>query len=87
MGSYATGAQEKFLQTAHPVWLTKTQYEKWVHEVIEPDKYKEVTERYGDAPGHLLTGTNPQGEAQLAIAASASATSCFSLSPVLHGGR
>ena len=48
--------------------LTKTQYEKWVHEVIEPDKYKEVTERYGDAPGHLLTGTNPQGEAQLAIA-------------------
>lgn len=68
MGSYATGAQEKFLQTAHPVWLTKTQYEKWVHEAIEPDKYKEVTERYGDAPGHLLTGTNPQGEAQLAIA-------------------
>ena len=46
MGSYATGAQEKFLQTAHPVWLTKTQYEKWVHEVIEPDKYKEVTELY-----------------------------------------
>lgn len=68
MGSYAAGAQEKFLQTAHPVWLTKTQYEKWVHEIIEPDKYKEVTERYGDAPGHLLTGTNPQGEAQLAIA-------------------
>ena len=31
MGSYATGAQEKFLQTAHPVWLTKTQYEKWIN--------------------------------------------------------
>lgn len=29
MGSYAAGAQENFLQTAHPVWLTKTQYEKW----------------------------------------------------------
>ena len=68
MGSYAAGAQEKFLSTAHPVWLTKTQYEKWAHEVIDAEKYKEVTERYGEAPGHLLTGKNEQGEEQLAIA-------------------
>ncbi len=54
MGSYAKGAQEQFLKTAHPVWLSTEQYEAWAKEVILPEKYKEVTDRYGDAPGHLL---------------------------------
>lgn len=54
MGSYAEGAQAHFLKTATPVWLSTAQYEQWVHEVILPDKYKEVTDRYGKAPGHLL---------------------------------
>lgn len=54
MGSYAKGAQEQFLKTAHPVWLSAQQYETWAREVILPEKYKEVTERYGDAPGNLL---------------------------------
>jgi len=54
MGSYAKGAQEQFLRTAHPVWLTTRQYEQWAHEVLLPEKYKEVTDRYGDAPGNLL---------------------------------
>lgn len=68
MGSYAKGAQEKFLSTAHPVWLTKAQYEEWAHEIIDAEKYKEVTERYGEAPGHLLTKKNKQGEEEIAIA-------------------
>ncbi|WP_300698688.1 cobaltochelatase subunit CobN [Bacteroides sp.] len=54
MGSYAKGAQEQFLKTAHPVWLTTRQYEQWAHEIILPEKHKEVTDRYGDAPGNLL---------------------------------
>ena len=54
MGSYAKGAQEQFLKTAHPVWLSTVQYETWAKEVILPEKYKEVTDRYGDAPGNLL---------------------------------
>lgn len=54
MGSYAKGAQEQFLKTAHPVWLSAGQYEQWAHEVLLPEKYKEVTDRYGDAPGNLL---------------------------------
>ena len=29
MGSYAKGAQEQFLKTAHPVWLSTGQYETW----------------------------------------------------------
>lgn len=54
MGSYAKGAQEQFLKTAHPVWLSTEQYEQWAHEVLLPEKYREVTDRYGDVPGNLL---------------------------------
>lgn len=55
LGSYARGAQEKYLSKGHPLWLTKQQYERWAKEVIMPQKYKEVTDRYGEAPGTLLT--------------------------------
>lgn len=54
MGSYAKGAQENFMDTAHPVWLSASQYEQWARETLEPAKYKEVEERYGKAPGELL---------------------------------
>ena len=54
MGSYAKGAQEEFLKNAHPVWIPKQQYEKWAGEILLPDKYKEVCDTYGQAPGELL---------------------------------
>lgn len=54
MGSYAPGAQADFLKKSHPVWLSREQYESWAHETLLPDKYREVEERYGPAPGHLL---------------------------------
>ena len=54
MGSYAPGAQAEFLRTAHPVWLSREQYEAWAAETLLPAKYQEVVERYGPAPGRLL---------------------------------
>ncbi len=54
MGSYAPGAQAEFLRTAHPVWLSREQYETWAQETLLPEKYQEVVERYGPAPGRLL---------------------------------
>ena len=54
MGSYAPGAQAEFLRNAHPVWLSREQYEAWAHETLLPEKYQEVVERYGPAPGRLL---------------------------------
>ena len=54
MGSYAKGAQETFLKTGDPVWLSTRQYETWAKETLLPHKYKEVTDRYGAAPGELL---------------------------------
>lgn len=55
MGSYAEGAQKKFMDEASPVWLDKITYEKWAKEILLPEKYKEVTDRYGAAPGSLLS--------------------------------
>lgn len=55
MGSYAKGAQEEFMRKARPVWIGSGQYEAWAHEVLLPEKYREVTDRYGDAPGNLLS--------------------------------
>ena len=54
MGSYAPGAQAEFLKQAHPVWLSRPQYEAWARETLLPEKYREVEERYGPAPGRLL---------------------------------
>ena len=54
LGSYAKGAQEEYLQKGHPLWLSKQQYEQWAHEVLAPEKYQEVVDRYGEAPGELL---------------------------------
>lgn len=54
MGSYAKGAQERFMRQAHPLWLSAGQYEQWARETLAPGKYEEVTDRYGAAPGSLL---------------------------------
>ncbi len=54
MGSYAPGAQAEFLQKAHPLWLSRGQYETWAQAVLLPEKYQEVVDRYGPAPGRLL---------------------------------
>lgn len=68
LGSYAKGAQEEFLSKANPVWLTRSQYEEWAKKVIAPEKYKEVTGRYGEAPGELLVDTSSEGESRIAVA-------------------
>lgn len=54
MGDYAPAAQSRFMDECNPVWIHKDDYEKWAEEVLLPDKYKEVENRYGKAPGNLL---------------------------------
>lgn len=54
MGSYAPAAQEKFMNEAHPVWISRKDYESWAKSVLLPEKYAEVEKRYGKAPGSLL---------------------------------
>lgn len=53
-GDYAHMAQQKILETTHPVWIDKKEYEGWAKKTLLLEKYKEVEERYGKAPGQLM---------------------------------
>ena len=68
LGAYAKGAQEEFLSTANPALLSTEQYEQWAKEVLVPEKYQEVIDRYGEAPGNLLVKTDENGDKQIAVA-------------------
>ncbi len=54
LGTYAEGAQRRYMDEGHPVWLSREQYETWAGEVLAPEKYAEVVSRYGPFPGTLL---------------------------------
>ncbi len=66
-GSYAEGALADFLQNGNPQWISKTDYEQWVNEVVAPHQYKQVTDTYGEAPGSYMSGLH-NGEPSVAIA-------------------
>ena len=55
VGDYATAAQERFMNENHPRWIDKKTYEQWASEVLLPEKYQEIIDRYGEAPGQLLS--------------------------------
>ncbi len=54
MGSYAPAAQEHFMDHSNPIWVKASEYEEWAKSTLLPEKYAEVEERYGKAPGNLL---------------------------------
>lgn len=54
MGSYAPAAQRKFMEEDDPIWIDKDTYQQWASELLLPEKYREVIDRYGKAPGNLL---------------------------------
>lgn len=54
MGDYAPAAQQWFMDECNPIWIGKEEYEEWAKDVLLPEKYREVTDRYGEAPGKLL---------------------------------
>ena len=56
-GNYAEGEIADFLKNGDPLWIKKSEYEQWAHEIILPDQYREVVEKYGEAPGTFMTGT------------------------------
>lgn len=66
-GTYAKGRMAEFMATAHPEWIRKSDYEKWVREELTPEKYAEVVARYGEAPGDYMVGEK-DGEPALAFA-------------------
>lgn len=67
LGAYAKGAQDDFMKNGNPLWVGKSTYEKWATQTLVPEKYKEVVDKYGEAPGSYLSATH-EGEPSLAIA-------------------
>lgn len=55
MGDYAPEAQKKFMEEGNPTWIHKDIYDRWARDVLLPYKYQEAIDRYGEAPGSLLT--------------------------------
>lgn len=65
-GNYAEGALDRFLETGHPEWITKEQYEAWVKRSIRPDQYAEVVKTFGEFPGsYMATSDGRLGIARL----------------------
>ncbi|MGM9760644.1 MAG: cobaltochelatase subunit CobN [Parabacteroides sp.] len=67
LGPYAKGAEAEFLATDYPQWISRRDYEQWAREVMEPDKYQEVVDKYGEAPGEFMNGMH-NGEPSIAFA-------------------
>ncbi len=67
LGAYAKGVQADFMKSGHPLWISKSEYETWAKEVLDPGKYQEVVDKYGEAPGNYLTAEH-DGEPSLAVA-------------------
>lgn len=67
LGAYAKGAQDDFMKNGNPLWVGKSTYEQWASQTLVPEKYKEVVDKYGEAPGDYLSTTR-DGEPSLAIA-------------------
>lgn len=61
------GAIAKFMKEGNPLWVPKSQYESWCKEILSPERYQEVCQRYGEAPGNFMSAMH-QGEPAIAVA-------------------
>jgi len=66
-GNYAAGEIDNFLKNGNPEWISKSEYEEWAKEIISPDKYREVINKYGEAPGEYMSEMHSE-ELSLAVA-------------------
>lgn len=63
-GSYSEGAIADFLSSGNPLVVNRTDYEKWASETLRPEKYREITEAFGEFPGNFMA----VGDSALAVA-------------------
>lgn len=47
---------QEFMDNGEPFWITSSAYQAWVSDQLDPQKYQEVTSRYGDFPGSYMAG-------------------------------
>lgn len=55
--TYAEGAFEKYVSESDPLLLPTQVYEDWAAQAMRPSMYQQVTQMYGNAPGHYMSVT------------------------------
>lgn len=81
---HAAGSIDRFVKNGNLLWISKSEYENWAKEVITPQKYKEVIDKYGDALGNFMTSIqNMNRHLRLLVFASETSPYCHSREPLL----
>ncbi|MGM5631907.1 cobaltochelatase subunit CobN [Apibacter raozihei] len=66
MSTYAEGAFDEFLKNGNPELIEKSVYESWVNQSLTKEKYKEVTDLYGQALGNYMN-VSQNGKSYIAV--------------------
>ncbi|MDO6435999.1 cobaltochelatase subunit CobN [Cyclobacterium sp. 1_MG-2023] len=67
LGPYAKGAFDDFLEKGNPAMIETSKYEQWVAKDLEEERYQQVIEKYGKAPGEYLS-SRKGGKDYIAVA-------------------
>jgi len=67
LGTYAKGTFDNYLKNGNPALIEKSEYESWASQALPADLYKEVTDKYGPAPGDYYS-TEMDGKQYMAVA-------------------
>ncbi|MDR1875997.1 MAG: cobaltochelatase subunit CobN, partial [Flavobacteriaceae bacterium] len=66
MSTYAEGAFDEFLLNGNPELVEKSEYESWIKKSISEEKYQDVVQTYGPAPGAYMS-LDKNGKSYLAV--------------------
>lgn len=58
LGDYAPAAQKSAIESGKLTMVGNDEYVKWAAKNLLPDKFKEVTDRYGQAPGSQMVSSD-----------------------------
>lgn len=65
---YTKGAIDTYLKESRVIRFPTEQYDSLLHARLDPVSYDEVVEKYGEAPGTYMSGSNADGSSYIAVA-------------------
>lgn len=68
LNSFTEGAIEDFMNHSSPLEIDADEYNAWLTRRLTPQKYEELIEKFGPAPGEYMSGVK-EGKPYIAVAA------------------
>lgn len=68
LNSFTKGAIDEFMRLSAPLEIDAEEYDSWLRKRLTPEKYTELIEKYGAAPGEYMSGVK-DGHPYIAVAA------------------